>query len=241
MMFNFRLCLLSQPLKYLISAGLHRKFVLGSRSISQLPVIDASNLKQCKTTKTQIATACNKIGAFYLKHHKIDSRRLLNELEGFFGNSEDAMKVKSKPKEGMFGYFSVGEEMTSGIKDWKEGVYYRAEYADYDKKKDSILYANNYWPDSKDFPNFKNTVLNYLSDIKNLGFQLTTCIADDLGLKTTFFTDKLTDKPFQHIGMFRYPKCSEDYSQSSPFAVGVHSDPGFLAVILQDAIGTYVV
>ena len=132
-MFNFRLCLLSQPLEYLISAGFF------SRSISQLPVIDASNLKQCKTTKTQIATACNKIGAFYLKHHKIDSRRLLNELEGFFGNSEDAMKVKSKPKEGMFGYFSVGEEMTSGIKDWKEGVYYRAEYADYDKKKDSII------------------------------------------------------------------------------------------------------
>ena len=219
-------------------SALYRRFsTLGTQSNSQLPVIDASNLEHCKTTRTQIAAACNEVGAFYLKRHKVNSNRLLNELEGFFGSSDNALKEKAKPKEGFFGYFSVGGEITLGIKDWKEGMYYRAEYDDQDKtEKDSILYANNYWPDSKDFPTFKHTVQNYLGDVKNLGFQLTTCIADDLGLKTTFFTDRLTEKPFQQIGMFRYPKCGED-SLSSPWGVGPHSDPGFLAVILQDAIG----
>ena len=241
-MFHFRLRLLkltgnSQS----ISTRLYRRFTLDSRSVNQLPVIDASNLEHCKTTRTEIAAACSVFGAFYLKHHRVDSKRLLTELAGFFGSSDDAIKESAKPKEGIFGYFSVGEEMTLGIQDWKEGMYYRAEYTDQGKTKpDSILYANNYWPDSKDFPTFKHTVHNYLGDIKNLGFQLTTCIADDLGLKRTFFTDRLTDKPFQHIGMFRYPKCSED-SLSSPFAVGVHSDPGFFSVILQDDVGTYVV
>ena len=219
-------------------SALYRNFSLDARLNSQLPVIDASNLEHCKTTRTEIAAACNEVGAFYLKRHKVDSNRLLNELEGFFGSSDNALKEKAKPKEGFFGYFSVGGELTLGIKDWKEGMYYRAEYADQGRsnRMDSILYANNYWPDSNDFPTFKHTVQNYLGDIKNLGFQLTTCIADDLGLKTTFFTDRLTDKPFQQIGMFRYPKCGEG-SLSSLWGVGPHSDPGFLAVILQDAIG----
>ena len=97
----------------------YRRFTLDARSNSQLPVIDASNLEHCKTTRTEIAAACNEVGAFYLKHHKIDSNRLLKELEGFFGSNDNALKEKAKPKEGVFGYFSVGGEMTLGLKDWK--------------------------------------------------------------------------------------------------------------------------
>jgi len=213
-----------------------------SQLSGQIPIIDASDLEhRTKSITAQIGTACNALGAFYVKNHGVDSRRIVTELQCFFG-SENAVKEKAKPKEGYWGYFSTGEEITLGKKDWKEGMYYcakhdEAEHPDHlPLKSDTILTANNHWPDAGDFPNFKQIVREYQTATKKLGFQLSCCIADHLGLKKTFFIERLTNHCFQQIGMFRYPQCSVD-SLSSPWGVGPHSDPGFLTIVLQDAVG----
>ena len=76
----------------------------------------------------------------------------MTEVRHFFGSNENAIKEKAKPKQGYFGYFGVGGETTLGKKDWKEGMYYRAEYPNEHSKRDTKLNAINYWPDEKHFP-----------------------------------------------------------------------------------------
>lgn len=135
MMMMQKVCLLNPIVAY---STLRRQSSSVTHSMNQLPIIDASKLEYCKTTREQIAKACNQPGAFYLKNHRIISRQLLTELQCFFGSNKNAVKEKAKPEEGYFGYFKVGGEITLGKRDWKEGIYYRAEYPDQRKKLDTI-------------------------------------------------------------------------------------------------------
>lgn len=172
---------------------------------------------------------------FYIKNHGVDVDSLLFEVRNFL-NATVQCKQKAVPKRGYFGYFHKGGENTLGKKDCKEGLYLRAEYPNEKITENSIMRCENHWPDSEQFPNYKKVVCEYLLATRQIVFKLAECMAMCLGLEKSHFTERLTEQPFQQIGLFRYLLNDGD-DESYPWGVGPHCDTGFLTVLLQDTIG----
>ena len=99
-----------------------------------IPIIDISSLRMAinyvdknSDVIQQIKKACTEIGFFYIKNHGVPDN-LISYLEklsrDFFSLPNEVKREISMDKGGSAwrGYFSVGEEVTSGIPDQKEGT-----------------------------------------------------------------------------------------------------------------------
>ena len=202
-----------------------------------IPIIDLSRGQQTEVSN-QVGIACRDWGVFYVKNHGIQIDKLLSETRNFF-NATVERKQKAVPKRGYFGYFHKGGESTLGKKDCKEGLYLRAEYPNEGTPEEGILRCPNHWPNSEDFPNYKKVVSEYLLAARQLVFKLAECLATCLGLEKAHFNQRLTQQPFQQIGIFHY--FQNDGDELYPWGVGPHFDVGFLTVLLQDGIGEFSV
>ena len=202
-----------------------------------IQVVDLACLARGEQTEVskQIGIACQDWGVFYIKNHGIQVENLLFEVKNFFSARVEC-KQKAVPKTGYFGYFHKGGENTLGKKDCKEGLYLRAEYPNEKVTEDDIMRCPNHWPDCKEFPNYKKVVSEYLLAIRQVVFKLAECMALNLGLEKSHFNERLTEQPFQQIGLFRYLQNDGD-DEAYPWGVGPHSDTGFLTLLLQDDIG----
>ena len=202
-----------------------------------IQVVDLACLARGEQTEVskQIGIACRDWGVFYIKNHGIQVENLLFEVKNFFSARVEC-KQKAVPKTGYFGYFHKGGENTLGKMDCKEGLYLRAEYPNEKVTEDGIMRCPNHWPDCKEFPNYKKVVSEYLLAIRQVVFKLAECMALNLGLEKSHFNERLTEQPFQQIGLFRYLQNDGD-DEAYPWGVGPHSDTGFLTLLLQDDIG----
>lgn len=104
--------------------------------MSQLPIINISGLtgelEHRRSVADQIHNACREVGFFYITDHGVDEalqERLETLSRRFF-----ALPLGSKMEIRMAlggrawrGYFPVGDELTSGQPDLKEGIYFGAE------------------------------------------------------------------------------------------------------------------
>lgn len=104
-----------------------------------LPVIDIEALWRVDSTDTarqecvhNIGQACRHQGFFYIVNHGIDvqlERQLEEVAEQYFSLTDGEKREIAMAKGGLAwrGSFLVGDELTSGIPDQKEGVYYGEE------------------------------------------------------------------------------------------------------------------
>ena len=81
------------------------------------------------------------------------------------------------------GYFPVGQELTSGKPDLKEGIYFGAELSDDHPlvRAGMPLHGRNLFP--PDMPEFRDAVLAYIDAMTSLGHTLMAGIALSLGLE----------------------------------------------------------
>lgn len=202
-----------------------------------IPIIDLACLAKGEQTEVSkyIGSACHDWGVFYVKNHGVQIEDLMFEVRNFL-NASVEHKQKAVPKSGYFGYFHKGGENTLGKKDCKEGLYLRAEYPNEKISENDIMRCANHWPDHKKFPNYKKVVCEYLQATRQVVFKLAECMAICLGLEKSHFNERLTERPFQQIGLFRYLQNDGD-DELYPWGVGPHCDTGFLTVLLQDTIG----
>src|SRR5262245_24842244 len=107
-----------------------------AREFSHIPVIDVGPLVAGAPSQSavaqQIDQASRQSGFFYVSNHGVDDalQRLLHDLSREFF----ALAVETKMQIRMAlggrawrGYFRVGDELTSGKPDQKEGLYFGAE------------------------------------------------------------------------------------------------------------------
>lgn len=128
-----------------------------SAPLRKVPVIDISDLIDERTsivhTAQLIDMACRDMGFFYISGHGIDPKlqqSLFKVAKDFF-----LLPLDEKNKIRMSlggtawrGYFPVGDELTSGKPDIKEGLYFGQEISSDDSrvKNGTLLHGPNLFP-----------------------------------------------------------------------------------------------
>jgi isopenicillin N synthase-like dioxygenase len=189
----------------------------------------------------EIGRACRECGFFYIVGHDVDldlQERLESSSREFFALPVDE-KMRIRMEHGgaaWRGYFPVGQELTSGKPDRKEGIYFGAELSD-DHPLVALgtpLHGRNLFPERP--PGLRSAVLAYIDAMTELGHVLMSGIALSLGLGESYFYDRYTGDPLVLFRIFNYPPDPAVGSEPS-WGVGEHTDYGLLTILKQDDAG----
>ena len=210
-----------------------------------IPVIDVSPLmardssddaRQCVIDA--IGTACQDVGFFQVVGHSIRSE-LQTDLHDcarqFFALPRSTKREIEMANAGLRwrGYFEVGEEVTSGVVDEKEGLYFAAERPESDTRP---LHGPNLFPPDEVAPGLRTAVLDYMDANAELARVLLGAIGASIGLPSdeTFARDFA--EPTTLFRIFHYPPHEARWGDDT-FAVGEHTDYGFITLLRQDDSG----
>ena len=213
-----------------------------AHDFSHIPIVDVRGLVASTPNRgvvaAQLDEACRKSGFFYVVGHGVDEglQQQLRELSRQFFAQDVEMKLRIRMALGgraWRGYFRVGDELTSGKPDQKEGLYFGAELAaDHPLvRAGTPLHGPNLFPAEP--VGFRETVLEYIAALTRLGHHLMAGLALSLGLEESYFTDRYTREPLTLFRVFNYPPPRDP----ALWGVGEHTDYGLLTVLLQDDAG----
>jgi isopenicillin N synthase-like dioxygenase len=208
----------------------------------QLPVIDLSSLRDGPVARRKLAedldAACRRFGFFYLVGHGVRTesvQSLMDSARRFFDSPiQDKRAIHmSKGGRAWRGYFQLGEELTSGRPDGKEGVYFGTELDDADPRVQAAtpLHGRNLFPAT---PELRSAVLEYMDELARVGHELMALLAVGLGLEETFFRERYTGDPTILFRIFNYPQVADP---TDGWGVGEHTDYGFITLLKQDTVG----
>ena len=214
--------------------------------ISSVPIIDVSPLVRATHARhavaAQIAAACRECGFFYIVGHGVDGQlqeRLVDLSRRFFAQDVAAKMEISMARGGRawLGYFPVGNELTSGKPDLKEGIYFGAELADNHPlvQARTPMHGPNLFPPQ--IPEMRETVLTYMAAMTRLGHVLMAGIALSLGLDESYFAVRYTADPLILFRIFNYPPLPATTGGEPEWSVGEHTDYGVLTILKQDDAG----
>jgi isopenicillin N synthase-like dioxygenase len=217
-----------------------------SPAFSSLPVIDVSPLvtgsRESNVTAQEMGRACRESGFFYIVGHGVSEelQRRLGDLSREFFNQPTDAKLAIRMAQGgkaWRGYFPVGGELTSGIPDLKEGIYFGQELAEDHPlvRSGTPMHGPNLFPSS--IPMFRETVLHYLDAMTRLGHAVIEGIALSLGLGRSYFAERYTGEPLILFRIFHYPAVTHPNHESTKWGVGEHTDYGLLTILKQDETG----
>lgn len=211
---------------------------------ASVPVIDVSSFIDGSNDVKAIAAlakACRHHGFFYISHHGIDpnlEKRMEKLSEEFFAlPHEEKMKISMKKGGRAWrGFFPVGDELTSGKPDLKEGLYFGDELDEShpDVKAGLPLHGSNLFPETPS--ELRSVVLEYIKRMEELGQAVMRGIALTLNLEADFFIKTYTADPLLLFRIFHYPKPKNE-AEMNQWGVGVHTDYGLLTILKQDHNG----
>ncbi|MFI6812321.1 isopenicillin N synthase family dioxygenase [Nonomuraea sp. NPDC050328] len=196
--------------------------------MTALPVIDLS--QDSPTVAEEVGRACREHGFFYLAGHDVPAeltRRLDRAARAFFELPEAVKNEISMERGGRAwrGFFPVGGELTSGVPDLKEGLYFGRE----EPPGPVPLHGPNLFPEQ--VPELREAVLEYLDVMTATGHRVMRAVAESLGLDGGYFRDTYTADPTVLFRIFHYPPSEPD---ADGWGVGEHTDYGLLTLLLQD-------
>jgi isopenicillin N synthase-like dioxygenase len=202
---------------------------------SRLPVIDLRS----RGASAEIGEACRTFGFFYVTGHGVDpglEDRLERAGRRFFALPlSEKMEIRmERGGRAWRGYFPVGDELTSGKPDRKEGLYFGAELSEDDPRVRARLplHGRNLFPAA--VPELRPAVLAYMDAMASVGHAVLRGIAESLGLERSYFEERYTRDPLILFRIFNYPA---QPSNDPGWGVGEHTDYGLLTLLKQDDAG----
>eukprot|EP00730_Choanoeca_flexa_P018782 TRINITY_DN9152_c1_g1_i1.p1 TRINITY_DN9152_c1_g1~~TRINITY_DN9152_c1_g1_i1.p1 ORF type:complete len:353 (+),score=52.57 TRINITY_DN9152_c1_g1_i1:456-1514(+) len=221
---------------------------MSSTAASHFPVIDVhslislANASKVNATVSAIGHACREVGFFYVTQHGVETElqdRLETASKHFFALPlDEKMEIRmQRAGPAWRGYFPVGNELTSGKPDIKEGLYFAAELdsSDVRVRQQLPLHGSNQFPAQP--AELRATVLEYMQAVTKLGHALLRGIALSLELQEDYFQQHYTAEPTTLFRIFNYP-VPETFSQDPAlYGVGEHTDYGLLTILKQDSCG----
>ncbi|HEX6903869.1 MAG TPA: 2-oxoglutarate and iron-dependent oxygenase domain-containing protein [Thermoanaerobaculia bacterium] len=212
------------------------------RDFSHVPIVDVSELVAGGPGQGEVAArlgqACRESGFFYVVGHGVDAglqARLRDLSREFFAQDvETKMRIRmALGGRAWRGYFRVGDELTSGKPDQKEGLYFGAELPEDHPlvQAGTPLHGPNLFPHEP--AGLREAVLDYMAALTRLGHCLMAGLALSLDLEESYFADRYTGEPLTLFRIFNYPP------PAAPelWGVGEHTDYGLLTILLQDDAG----
>lgn len=203
------------------------------------PMLSAANEAAQQAVAVQIGTACREHGFFYVTGHGVscDLQDRLERLSRQFFAQDHSVKMQVRMELGgraWRGYFPVGDELTSGQPDQKEGLYFGQELPDdHEKVKAGIpLHGANLYPSIE---GFRETVLTWIEQMAQLAHTLMRAVAMSLGLDASFFDARYTSDPLVLFRVFHYPSLGKQ--ADTLWSVGEHTDYGLMTILMQDSTG----
>jgi isopenicillin N synthase-like dioxygenase len=209
-----------------------------------LPVIDVAPLVRGEDEQrvaAEIGAACRDAGFFYVIGHGIapalGARLERLSREFFVLDRAEKLQIRMDLGGGAWrGYFPLGGELTSGIPDDKEGLYFGAELPDTHPRvaAGTPLHGHNLFPQR---PDMRSTVLHWQGAMTGLAHTLMRGIALSLGLNANYFFDRYTRDPLILFRIFNYPSVAARPPSQDRWGVGEHTDYGVLTILKQDDVG----
>ena len=180
-----------------------------------LPIVDLSD----RDAPAAIDRACREMGFFYVVGHGVDrglQARLEDAARAFFAQPDDRKAAIAMERGGPAwrGWFPVGGELTSGVPDRKEGIYFGAELPN---GHPLPLHGPNLFPGAE----LRDAVLPWLDAMTDLGRRIVRAMGVD---------DAIVRDPTILFRIFHYPP-----GDGPEWGVGEHTDYGLLTILLQDA------
>ncbi len=211
-----------------------------SAGCPQLPIIDIapllSGIDEMQVAH-QLDAACRDVGFFLITGHGIDPDQLaeMDQLAREFFNLPEVTKSRISMTAGgpaWRGWFPVGDELTSGRPDRKEGLYVGTELAADDPRvlDATPLHGANQFP--QDPEALGPAILAWTAALTPLAHALMRGIALGLGLPGDWFVRNLTHDPTILFRIFHYPP-----GDDSDWGVAEHTDYGLLTLLAQDDSG----
>lgn len=198
-----------------------------------LPVIDIDPLThQDQEGQERVArlldAACRDHGFFVVTGHGVDLdalARLEALARAFFALPEPekaqiAMRLGGRAWRG---WFPVGGELTYGVPDGKEGIYFGAERPSDERP----MHGPNLFPARPE--GLRDAVLAHLDTMSVLGTRLVAAL--DRGLGADGRLSSLVEDPLPLFRIFHYPPGAGEWG------VAEHTDYGLLTILHQDEIG----
>jgi len=187
----------------------------------------------------EIRSACRTYGFFYVAGHGV-GQQLLSDLDRacreFFALPEEEKLEISMARGGRAwrGFFPVGDELTSGRPDLKEGIYFGTELGPDDPRVRAglPLHGPNLFP--RRVPALRPIVLSYMDALAGAAQAVLRGVALSLDLDREYFAAGYTADPTVLFRVFHYPPQPPD---DDSWGVGEHTDYGLLTLLAQDANG----
>ncbi len=215
---------------------------------ASLPIIDISPLLDPAAPRAylvdvagRIDAACRDIGFFSIVGHGVPvdlQRRLEAASHSFFARSSHTKAQIAMAKAGPAwrGWFPVGGELTSGVPDRKEGLYFGTEHPPEHARVVAAtpLHGPNQFPAGDD--DLRDTVLEWLDTLRPVADAVLRGVSLGLGLPADWFERELTRDPTVLFRIFHYPP-SGGTSDDQAWGVGEHTDYGLLTLLAQDHLG----
>lgn len=196
---------------------------------ADVPVIDVSGAD----APAAIDHACRTHGFFALTGHGIAAsqrQRLIGLARQFFALPADRKQEVSLARGGSAwrGWFPLGDELTSGVPDLKEGFYVGRELPPDPRP----LHGPNLWP--HDVPELCEAVTTWMAAMETLGQRVLAAMAAGLGLEADWFRTHLTADPTVLFRIFTYPPHPTGDAGRDRWGVAEHTDYGLLTLLTHD-------
>ncbi len=212
---------------------------------SGVPLIDVEPLVTGRGDVADVARrvgeACRDLGFFYIENHGVDARlqAALEDASRRFFALDLAEKMTIAMANGgraWRGFFPVGDELTSGSPDLKEGLYFGSELDDAhpDVRAGLPLHGANLFPAA--IPELRALVLDYIAALTRLGHALMRGLSLSLGLDPSYLDERMTRDPLILFRIFNYP-APREATERAQWGVGEHTDYGVLTILKQDDCG----
>jgi isopenicillin N synthase-like dioxygenase len=211
----------------------------------QLPVIDIGPLvapgppRGRAAVGDQIVRACEEVGFFQVVGHGVDPALradLIGASREFFAlpDREKADIAMVRGGAAWRGWFPLGGELTSGVPDLKEGIYFGTELPHDDPRVRAgrPLHGPNLFPVRP--AELRTLVLEWLSVVTEVGRAILSGMAVGLELEPDWF-DRWCADPTVLFRIFHYPAASAD--RDPAWGVAEHTDYGLLTLLAQDDTG----
>ncbi|MGH9272362.1 MAG: isopenicillin N synthase family dioxygenase, partial [Ilumatobacteraceae bacterium] len=197
-----------------------------------LPLIDLGG--DHDIVAAEIDQACRTYGFFRITGHGVAPARLAEldrSARAFFAvpQSEKAAIAMEHGGAAWRGWFPLDGELTSGVPDHKEGIYFGTELGPDDPAvlAGVPLHGANLFPVRPG--ELRPAVLGWLGEMERLGAELLRLVATGLGLPATWFSAHVTADPTILFRIFRYPP-----EQPDGWGVAEHTDYGLLTILATD-------